>query len=45
MAIKKELEEKRIKCSKCGSGFIYIRLKDKSLQCRTCGNVDKDMIL
>jgi len=31
-------EKKR--CKKCGSRFVYIRLKERSVVCRSCGNVD-----
>ena len=33
-------EGKDISCSKCGSKFTYIRLKEKSRVCRSCGNID-----
>ena len=28
------------KCSKCGSKFVYVRIKEGSVVCRSCGNVD-----
>ena len=28
-------------CSKCGSGQIYVRIKEGSVVCRSCGNIDK----
>jgi len=28
------------KCKKCGSKFTYIRLKERSVVCRSCGNID-----
>ena len=36
---KKEVENK--KCSKCGSGQTYVRIKEGSVVCRNCGNVDQ----
>jgi len=27
-------------CSKCGSGQTYVRIKEKSVVCRNCGNID-----
>lgn len=29
------------KCEKCGSGFVYVRIKDKQIVCRTCGHVSE----
>ena len=40
----KESEEKKenIKaCSKCGSGQTYVRIKEGSRVCRSCGNIDQ----
>lgn len=35
-------EEKNIKaCSKCGSGQTYVRIKEGSRVCRSCGNIDQ----
>jgi len=46
MEKQKEVEKReRIKCAKCGSKFIYIRIKDKTLVCRSCGNIDKEVVL
>jgi DNA-directed RNA polymerase subunit RPC12/RpoP len=28
-------------CSKCGSTFVYIRIKDKEIVCRRCGHIEK----
>jgi len=28
-------------CSKCGSGQTYVRIKEGSIVCRYCGNIDK----
>lgn len=33
--------EDKIKCVKCGSAFIYIRIKQKEVVCRKCGNIQK----
>lgn len=32
------------RCSKCNSAFTYLRIKDGSLVCRSCGNVDLGVI-
>ncbi len=40
MAKEKE-ENKKPKCKKCGSAFVYIRIKENSLVCRTCGHIEK----
>lgn len=40
----KEKGEKKIekpRCEKCGSGQVYIRLKEGSVVCRVCGNIDQ----
>ena len=42
---KKECEDKDQKknlkaCSKCGSGQTYVRIKEGSRVCRSCGNID-----
>ena len=39
--IMKEKREMRKKCSKCESKLVYLRLKDKMLVCRSCGNIEK----
>lgn len=40
-----KMEEKKtqnkLKCSKCGSGFVYVRIKDKEIVCRSCGHVEE----
>ena len=36
-----EEKNNKPKCSKCGSGFVYVRIKEKSIVCRSCGNIDK----
>ena len=35
----KESDEK-IRCEKCGSTMVYIRLSTNERVCRTCGNVE-----
>lgn len=40
MEKQKEKQSKKIKCSKCNSAFTYTRIKDGSVVCRNCGNVD-----
>lgn len=39
--MKREKEEKRPACKNCGSKFVYIRIKDNSVVCRSCGYVEK----
>ena len=39
--MEKKEENQKPKCKKCGSSFVYIRLKEKSLVCRSCGNIEK----
>lgn len=29
------------RCSQCDSAFTYVRIKDGSLVCRNCGNIDQ----
>ena len=42
MENKQEIQKKeKPRCNKCGSGFVYFRLKDKSICCRSCGNIYK----
>lgn len=36
----KEDKSKKKKCSKCGSGQVYVRIKEGSVVCRSCGKVD-----
>jgi len=40
MIEQQEVKKKR-RCKKCGSSFIYIRIKDNSLVCRSCGHIEK----
>jgi len=37
-----ENEEKpqKRKCEKCGSGQTYVRIKEGSLVCRSCGHIE-----
>jgi len=35
-----ERQEKKQRCIKCNSSFGYLRLKDKTWVCRSCGNVN-----
>ena len=37
------IEEKNNKprCKKCGSKFIYIRIKDNEIVCRSCGHISE----
>lgn len=37
----KEENNKRKVCSNCGSGFVYVRIKEGSVVCRSCGNIDQ----
>lgn len=36
-----DLIEKKKKCENCGSRFVYVRLKEKSVVCRSCGHIQK----
>lgn len=42
--VKKSGENKKEKnakaCSKCGSGQTYVRIKEGSRVCRSCGHID-----
>lgn len=40
MEEEKQETAKKNRCSKCNSAFTYLRIKDGSLVCRSCGNVD-----
>jgi len=31
---------KKLACKKCGSKFVYVRIKERSVVCRSCGNID-----
>lgn len=41
----KECDEKKEKnfkaCPNCGSGQTYVRIKDMSRVCRSCGHIEK----
>lgn len=39
--MEKEEKENKIRCNKCKSSFIYIRIKDQEVVCRSCGNIQK----
>jgi len=43
MTEKKEKKEKT-RCEKCQSAFGYLRIKDKTWQCRSCGHVNKEVV-
>lgn len=46
MIEKKEVEKKeKHKCIKCNSSFGYLKLKEKAWQCRSCGYLDKEIII
>lgn len=36
---KKSVEVKK-SCKKCGSKFVYVRIKEGSLVCRSCGHIE-----
>jgi len=38
----KEKKGKNVKpkCKRCDSRFTYVRIKDGSVVCRSCGNID-----
>ena len=36
----KEENQGKVKCKKCGSGQTYIRIKERSVVCRSCANID-----
>ena len=33
-------ETKKPKCAKCNGSLVYIRIKDNSLVCRSCGHIE-----
>lgn len=47
MEKEKKIEEKREvrRCKKCKSSFGYLRLKDKSWCCRSCGFIDAGVVI
>jgi ribosomal protein L37AE/L43A len=48
MTEKKEVEEpkqEKLRCKRCNSAFVYVRIKDKSLICRKCGFFDPNIVL
>ena len=34
-----EDKKEKIRCANCGSTMIYVRIKDNTMVCRTCGHV------
>jgi transcription initiation factor TFIIIB Brf1 subunit/transcription initiation factor TFIIB len=36
-----KIKVKKLRCENCGSGETYIRLKEGSLVCRSCGHIQK----
>jgi len=39
--VEKKSDKKDVKrCKKCGSKFTYVRIKEGSVVCRSCGNID-----
>jgi len=41
MMEEKKEEKEKSRCSKCGSTLVYIRIKDHSKVCRSCGNIEE----
>ena len=41
MTLQKQENQKRHRCSNCGSRFGYLRLRTHERVCRSCGNVEK----
>jgi len=39
MVIEKKNNKRR--CAKCGSKFVYVRIKDNEVVCRSCGTITK----
>jgi len=39
-----EKKDNKIRCSKCGSLFGYLKSKENIWRCRSCGNEDKEVI-
>ena len=42
-SVKKKVKMKKPekqKCKACGSGQVYVRIKEGSVVCRLCGNID-----
>ena len=38
---KKQEKKEKLRCSKCNSTFIYVRIKDNEVVCRSCSHVEK----
>lgn len=46
MTDKKEVEKReKHQCIKCKSSFGYLKIKEKAWQCRSCGYLDKEVII
>jgi uncharacterized protein (DUF983 family) len=43
MVINKK-EDISIRCRKCNSGQVYIRIKNKERVCKTCGFIDPNFL-
>ena len=41
MVIDFEKDKQGVECKKCGSKFTYVRIKDKTRVCRSCGHIEK----
>jgi len=39
--MKKEKKDVKLRCPKCGSSFVYVRIKDDTIVCRSCGNISE----
>ena len=39
--MEKENKTEKQRCKKCGSGQTYVRIKEGSVVCRSCGNIDQ----
>jgi transcription initiation factor TFIIIB Brf1 subunit/transcription initiation factor TFIIB len=39
MENQKESENKKLECEECGSKFVYVRIKDNQVVCRSCGHI------
>lgn len=38
---KEVIEDHKLKCPMCSSGFVYVRLKTNEVVCRVCGNISE----
>ena len=32
-------QKEKVRCESCGSAFVYIRIRENSVVCRSCGNI------